>query len=142
MIKEDDIHKTTFRTICGHYEFTVVPFSLTNAPTTFMCLMNNVFNNYLDKLVLVFLDDILFYSKDEEEHAKHLRMLLQVLREHKLYAKLRKCDFYQRKIHYLGHVILEDVISIDLEKFEAIVNWPTPKNVTYIRSFMGLIRYY
>ena len=137
-IKEEDIHKTTFRTIYGHYEFNVVPFGLTNAPTTFMCLMNN----YLDKLFLVFLDDILIYSKDEEEHANHLRMALQVLREHQIYAKLSKCDFYQRKIRYLGHVISEDGMLVNFEKIEAIVNWPTPKNVTNVRYFMGLVGYY
>jgi hypothetical protein len=91
----------------------VVPFGLTNAPATFMCLMNSVFNKYLDKFVLVFLDDILIYSKNEEEHENHLRMVLQVLREHKLYAKLSKCDFYQKQIHYLGHIISEEGISMD-----------------------------
>jgi hypothetical protein len=94
-IKEEDINKTTFRMRYGHYEFTVVPFGLSNAPVVFMCLMNGVFINYLDKFVIVFLDDILIYSKYEEEHEKHLRMVLQVLREHQLYAKLRKCSFYQ-----------------------------------------------
>ena len=92
--------------------------------------------------MLVFLDDILIYSKDEEDHAEHLRMVLQVLREHRLYAKLSKCDFYQNKIQYLGHVISEDGISVDPENIEAIVNWPTPKNVTDVRSFMGLASYY
>jgi hypothetical protein len=94
-IKEEDISKTTFRTRYGHYEFTVVPFGLSNAPVVFMCLMNGVFRSYLDKFVIVFLDDILIYSKSEEEHEKHLRMVLQVLREHQLYAKLSKCSFYQ-----------------------------------------------
>jgi hypothetical protein len=104
-IKEEDINKTTFRMRYGHYEFTVVPFGLSNAPVVFMCLMNGVFINYLDKFVIVFLDDILIYSKFEEEHEKHLRMVLQVLREHQLYAKLSKCSFYQGQIHYLGHII-------------------------------------
>ena len=92
-IKDEYIHKTTFRTRYGHYEFVVVPFGLTNAPATFMCLMNSVFSKYLDKFILVFLNDILIYSKNEEEHEEHLRLTLQVLREHKLYAKIRKCDF-------------------------------------------------
>ena len=92
-IKDENIHKTTFITGCGHYEFVVVPFGLTNAPTTFMCLMNSVFSKYMNNFVLVFLYDIIIYSKNEEEHEEHLRMALQLLREHKLYAKLRKCDF-------------------------------------------------
>jgi hypothetical protein len=106
-IKEEDIHKTTFRTRYGHYEFVVVPFGLTNAPTLFMCLMNVIFKNHLDKFVIVFLDDILVYSKFEEEHEHHLRLVLQVLREHQLYAKMSMCYFYQKKIHYLGHIISE-----------------------------------
>ena len=89
-----------------HYEYVVVPFCLTNAPATFMCLMNNVFNKYLDKFVLIFLDGILIYSKNEVEHEEHLRMELQLLREHNLYVKLIKCDLYKNKIHYLGHIIL------------------------------------
>ena len=93
------------RTRYGHYEFVVVPFGLTNAPTTFMCLMNSVFSRYLDKFVLVFLDDILDYSKSEEYHEEHLRLTMQLLREHQLYAKLSKCDFYRDRIQYLGHII-------------------------------------
>ena len=116
----------------------MVPFGLTNAPATFMCLMNSVFSKYLDKFVLVFLDDILVYSKNEKEHEEHLRLTLQVLREHRLYAKLSKCDFYRDRIQYLGHIISEEGIPVDLEKIEAIMNWPTPRNVTDIRSFMGL----
>jgi hypothetical protein len=114
-IKDEEINNTTFRTRYVHYEFTVVPFGLTNAPTIFMCLMNGVFRDYLDTFVIVFLDDILVYSKSEEEHEKHLRMVLQVLREHQLYAKLRKCSFYQRQIHYLGHIISEEGIVVDPE---------------------------
>ena len=94
-IKDEDIHKTAFKTRYGHYEFVVVPFGLTNAPATFMCLMNNIFSKYLDKFVLVFLDEILVYSKNEEEHEEHLRLTLQLLRDHQLYAKLSKCDFYR-----------------------------------------------
>jgi hypothetical protein len=141
-IKEEYISKTSFRTRYGHYEFTVVPFGLSNAPVVFMCLMNGVFREYLDKFVIVFLDGILIYSKSEEEHEQHLRMVLQVLREHQLYAKLRKCSFYHKKIHYLGHIISEDGIGVDPEKIEAIREWSAPKNVTEVRSFMGLAGYY
>jgi hypothetical protein len=104
-IKEEDINKTAFRTRYGHYEFTVVPFGLSNVPVVFMCLMNGIFREYLVKFVIVFLDDMLIYYKLEEEHEQHLRMVLQVLREHQLYAKLSKCSFYHKQIHYLGHII-------------------------------------
>ena len=97
-IKDEDIHKIAFRIRYGHYEFIWVPFGLTNAPATFMCLVNSVFSRYLEKFVLVFLDDIIVYSKNEEEHAEHLRLTLQLLREHQLYAKLSKCDFYRDRI--------------------------------------------
>ena len=96
----------------------------------------------MDKFVLVFLDDILVYSKNEKEHEEHLRLTLKLLREHQLYAKLSKCDFYRDRIQYLGHIILEKGISMDPEKIEAIMNWPTPRNVTDVRYFMGLVGYY
>jgi hypothetical protein len=130
IIKDEDIDKTSFRKRYGHYEFTVVPFGLSNASTVFMCLMNGVFREYLDKFVIVFLDDILVYSKSKEEHEQHMRMVLQVLREHHLYAKLRKCSFYQKQIHYLGHIISKDGIAVDPEKIEAIREWSILKNVT------------
>jgi hypothetical protein len=141
-IKDEDISKTTFRTRYGHYKFVVITFGLTNAPTTFMCLMNNIFSQYLDKFVLVFIDDILVYSKIEEEHKEHLRIILQTLRKHKLYAKFDKCDFYQKKIQYLGHVISEEGIAVDLEKIGDIMEWMIPKDIADIRSFMGIIGYY
>jgi hypothetical protein len=132
-IKDEYIHKTSFRTRYGHYEFVVVPFGLTNAPTTFMCLMNNVLINFLDKFALVFIDDILIYSKNREEHEEHLRLILQVLREHQLYAKFSKCDFFQKKFHYLGHVISKEGVVVDPDKIRSIMEWPTPKDVSYIR---------
>jgi hypothetical protein len=141
-IKYEDINKTAFRTRYGHYEFTMVSFGLSNAPVVFMSLMNGVFGDYLDKFVIVFLDDILVYSRIEEEHEQHLRMVLQVLREHQLYAKLRKCSFYQERIHYLGHITSKDGIAVDPEKIEAIREWSVPRNVTEVRSFMGLASYY
>jgi hypothetical protein len=106
-----------------------------------MCLMNGVFREYLDKFVIVFLDDILVYSKSEEEHEHHLKMVLQVLREHQLYAKLSKCSFHQKQIHYLGHIISKDGIVVDPEKIEAIREWSVPNNVTEVRSFMDLAGY-
>jgi hypothetical protein len=108
----------------------MVPFGLSNAPTVFMCLMNGIFREYLDKFFIVFLDDILIYSKLEEEHEQHLRMVLQVLREHRLYAKLSKCSFYEKQIHYLGHIISEEGITVDPENIEAIRGWSAPNNVT------------
>jgi hypothetical protein len=141
-INDEDINKTSFRTRYGHYEFTVVSFGLSNVLAVFMCLMNGVFRDYLEKFVIVFLDDILVYSKTKEEHEQHLRMVLQVLREHQLYAKLSKCSFYQRQIHYLGHIISKEGITMDPEKVDVIREWSTPRNVAEVRSFMGLAGYY
>jgi hypothetical protein len=141
-IKDKDINKKSFRIRYGNYEFVVIPFGLTNAPATFMCLMNNIFNPYLDKFVVVFIDDILVYSKTEEEHDEHLRIVLQTLRKHKLYAKFNMCDFYQREIQYLGHVISSKGIVVDPEKIKSIMEWPVPKDVADIRSFMGITGYY
>jgi hypothetical protein len=118
-----------------------VPFGQSNSPVVFMCLMNGVFREYLDKFVIVLLDDIHIYSRIKEVHEQHLRMLLQVSRECKLYAKISRCIFYQKKIHYLGHIISIDGIIVDSEKIEAIRGWPMPKNVTRVRSFMGLVGY-
>ena len=107
-----------------------------------MSLMNGVFREYLDKFVQVFIDDILIYSRTMEEHDEHLRLVLQCLREHKLYGKLSKCSFYQSRIHYLGHVISGEGIAVDPAKVEAIMEWPAPTNVTEVRRFMGLAGYY
>jgi hypothetical protein len=115
-IKEDEIPNTSFKTRFGHYDFIVLPFGLTNAPRVFMSLMNGVFREYLDKFVEVFIDDILIYSRTMEEHDEHLRLVLQCLQENKLYGKLSKCSFYQSKIHYLGHVIYDEGIVMDLNK--------------------------
>ena len=120
-IKEEDIYKTIFRTRYEHYDFAVVPFGLTNTPTTFMCLMNSVLHPYLDKFVIVFIDDILVYSKNEEEHAEHLATVLRLQREHLLYAKLSKCSFFWTEVHYLGHVVSKDDIAVDPEKIRAIM---------------------
>jgi hypothetical protein len=120
----------------------VVSFGFSNTPIVFMCLMNIVFKDYLYKFVIFFLDDILVYSNSEEEHEQHMRMVLQVLREHQLYAKLSKCSFYQEKNRYLGHIISKDGTVVDLEKIEAIREWSAPKNMMEVRSFMGLAGYY
>ena len=141
-IVDSDIPKTAFRTRYGHYEFTVVPFGLTNAPFVFMSLMNGVFCTFQDKFVVIFLDDILIYSHDEKEHEEHLRQVLQKLRENQLYGNLSKCAFYRPEIHYLGHVISGDGVLVDPSKIRAIMDWPAPTNVTEVRSFMGLARYY
>jgi len=107
-----------------------------------MCLMNSIFSEYFDKFVLVFIDDFLVYSKMEEEHEEHLRIVLQTLRKHQLYAKFNKCNFYQKKIQYLGHVISIKGIAFDPEKVRAIMEWLVPKDVANIQSFMGITRYY
>jgi hypothetical protein len=129
-IKEEGFDNNSFRMRYGHYEFIVVPFGLSNASIVFMCLMNGIFIDYLDKFVIVFLDDIIFYSKFEKEHEQQLRMVLQVLKEHQLYENLSKCSFYQRKIHYLGHIISQEGIVVDLEKTKSIDGWLVPKNIS------------
>jgi hypothetical protein len=141
-IKEDDVPKTTFNMRFRHYEFIVLPFGLTNAPRIFMSLMNGVFHEYFDKFIQVFIEDIFIYSWTMEEHDEHLRLVLQCLQENTLYGKLSKCSFYQSKIHYLGHVISDEGIAVDLVKVKAIMECPTSMNVPEVRSFMGLAGYY
>ena len=119
-----------------------MPFGLTNAPTAFMDLMNRVFHEYLDQFVIVFIDDILIYSKSQEEHEEHLRIVLQILRERKLYAKLKKSEFWLNQVVFLGHVISKDGIIVDPNKIEAVVNWDRPTTVSEVRSFLGLVGYY
>jgi hypothetical protein len=141
-IKNEDINKASFRTRYKHYDFVVIPFRLTNAPTMFMCLMNSIFSEYLDKFVVVFINDILVYSNMEEENEEHLRIVLQTLTKHKLYANFNKCDFYQKEIQYLGHIISAEGIVVDSEKTKSIRKWLVPKDVVDIWSFMGITRYY
>ena len=141
-VKEVDVPKTAFRTRYGHYEFLVMPFELTNAPTAFMDLMNRVFRPYVDQFVVVFIDDILVYSKDAQEHEQHLTLVLQKLREKKLYAKLSKCDFWLNEVSFLGHIVSAEGIRVDPTKIEAVVNWKPPRNVTEVRSFLDLAGYY
>ncbi|KAL2236228.1 UNVERIFIED_CONTAM: Transposon Tf2-12 polyprotein [Sesamum indicum] len=141
-IAENDIPKTAFRTRYGHYEFLVMPFGLTNAPAAFMALMNRTFQEYLDHFVIVFIDDILVYSRDRDEHEQHLRMVLQILKEKELYAKLSKCEFWVNQVVFLGHVVSGDGVMPDPSKVKAIMEWRVPKNATEVRSFLGLVGYY
>ncbi|GKA49356.1 putative reverse transcriptase domain-containing protein [Tanacetum coccineum] len=141
-VHEDDIPKTAFRTRYGHFEFTVMPFGLTNAPAIFMDLMNRVCRPYLDKFVIVFIDDILIYSKTQEEHVEHLRLVLELLKKEKLYAKFSKCEFWLREVQFLGHVINGNGIHVDPSKIEAVKNWKAPRTPTKVRLFLGLAGYY
>ncbi|GJW97143.1 putative reverse transcriptase domain-containing protein [Tanacetum coccineum] len=141
-VRDEDIPKTAFRTRYGHYEFQVMPFGLTNAPAVFMDLMNRVCKPYLDKFVIVFIDDILIYSRNEEEHANHLRIILELLRKEKLYAKFSKCDFWIRMVQFLGHLIDSQGLHVDPAKIEAVKNWASPTTPMEVRQFLGLAGYY
>src|SRR5262249_31677437 len=133
-VKAEDIQKTAFRTGYRHYEFVVMPFGLTNALAVFMDLMNRVFREYLDMFVVVFIDDVLVYSKSREEHEEHLRLVLTRLKEENLYAKFSKCEFWLDQVSFFGHVVNGSGISVDPEKIKAVVEWSRPKTVTEIRS--------
>nr|GEV55218.1 putative reverse transcriptase domain-containing protein [Tanacetum cinerariifolium] len=139
---DDDISKTAFRTRYGHFEFTVMPFGLTNALAVFMDLMNRVCKLYLDKFVIMFIDDILIYSKTKEDHENHLRLMLDLLRKEKLYAKFSKCEFWLQEVHFVGHVVNHDGIHVDPSKIEAVKSWKAPTTPSEVRSFLGLAGYY
>src|SRR5664279_3562005 len=141
-IRKEDIPKTAFVTRYGLYEYTVMSFGLTNAPAYFMSMMNNVFMEFLDKFVVVFIDDILVYSKNEDEHGEHLPLILEKLREHKLYAKFGKCEFWLNTVGFLGNIVSGDGIAVDPAKVSAVTDWESPRNVGDIRSFLGLAGYY
>ncbi|KAI3720372.1 hypothetical protein L6452_21288 [Arctium lappa] len=141
-VRESDIPKTAFRTGYGHYEFLVMPFGLTNAPAVFMDLMNRVCRPFLDKSVIVFIDDILIYSWDEEEHQQHLREVLEILRREKLFAKFSKYEFWLQEVQFLGQVVSNDGVKVDPAKIETMMNWEPPTSPTEIRSFSGLAGYY
>ncbi|KAL4013991.1 hypothetical protein IC575_026176 [Cucumis melo] len=141
-VRELDIPKTAFRTRYGHYEFLVMPFGLTNAPTFFMDLMNRIFHQYLDQFVLVFIDDILVYSMDKKAYEEHLRIVLQTLRDKKIYAKFSKCEFWLNQVVFLGHVVSAGGVSVDPQKVEVVVNWERPASATEVHSFLGLAGYY
>jgi hypothetical protein len=135
-IRESDIPKTAYCTRYGLYEYTMMSFGLTNAPAYFMYLMNKVFTEYLDKFVMVFIDDILIFSKMEEEHEKHLRMVLEKLRSNQLYAKFSNCEFWLTEVAFLGHVISAGGISVDPSKVKDVLNWMPPMNASEIHSFL------
>ncbi|GJX32730.1 putative nucleotidyltransferase, ribonuclease H [Tanacetum coccineum] len=141
-VREEDIPKTAFRTRYGHYEFQVMPFGLTNAPAVFMDLMNRVCKPYLDKFVIVFIDDILIYSRNEKEHEEHLKTILELLKKEELYAKFSKCEFWINTVKFLGHVINSSGIHVDPTKIEAVKNWASPTTPSEIRQFLGLAGYY
>ena len=136
------MHNTAFRTQYGHYEFLVMPFGLTNAPATFMDLMNRVLRAYVDRFVMVFIDNILIYSKDQEDHDTHLRVVLETLRKEHLYAKMSKCKFWLREVSFLGHIISKEGIRVDPRKIEVILEWKPLRNVMKLRSFPGFSGYY
>ncbi|KAI3726792.1 hypothetical protein L1987_66598 [Smallanthus sonchifolius] len=141
-VLEEDIPKTAFRTRYGDYEFVVMPFGLTNAPAVFMDLMNRACRPYLDQFVIVFIDDILIYSRTKADHEKHLKLILELLKKEQLYAKFSKCEFWLREVQFLGHVINDKGIHVDPSKVEAVKNWNAPKTPSEIRSFLGLAGYY
>nr|GFB92788.1 putative reverse transcriptase domain-containing protein [Tanacetum cinerariifolium] len=141
-VREEDIPKTAFRTQYGHYEFQVMPFELTNTHAVFMDLMNRVCKPYLDKFMIVFIDDILIYSKDEKEHEEYIKAILELLKKEELYAKFSKCEFWIPKVQFLGHVIDSQGIYVDPAKIESIKDWASSKSSTEIRQFLGLAGYY
>ncbi|GJR24690.1 putative reverse transcriptase domain-containing protein [Tanacetum coccineum] len=141
-VRDEDIPKTAFRTRYRHYEFQVMPFGLTNAPAIFMDLMNRVCKSYLDKFMIVFIDDILIYSRNKEEHANHLRIILELLKKEKLYAKFSKCDFWIHIGQFLGHLIDNQGLHVDPAKIEVVKNWASLTTPIEICQFLGLADYY
>jgi hypothetical protein len=137
-MREEDIPKTSFSTHLGHYEYRVMPFGLSNAPATFQELMNTIFSKHLRKFVLVFFDDILIYSSDSEQHKHHLSIVLQILHDHQLKAKLQKCTFGQASVEYLGHIISSQGVATDPTKIKDIMEWKTPTTIKKLRGFLGL----
>ena len=142
LLREEDRHKTAFRTRFGSYEYTVLPMGLCNAPSTFMQMMNDTFRDQLDRFVLCFLDDILIFSRTREEHLRHVREVLERLRQRKLYGKLSKCEFMRSEVGFLGHRIGANGLCVSPDKVDAVKSWPTPRNVHDVRSFLGLAGFY
>uniref|UniRef100_A0A151UIJ1 Retrovirus-related Pol polyprotein from transposon 17.6 n=1 Tax=Cajanus cajan TaxID=3821 RepID=A0A151UIJ1_CAJCA len=142
LVKEEDRCKTTFRTHQGLYEWLVMPFGLTNAPATFQSLMNEVFQGILRKFVLVFFDDILVYSSSWSSHLQHLEVVLKLLQQHKLFARMSKFSFGLQQVEYLGHTVSGEGVAMEKDKIQAVLNWPVPLNLKQLRGFLGLTRYY
>jgi hypothetical protein len=138
----EDIDKTTFCTHHGHYKFLVMLFGLTNAPSTFQALMNDVLKPFIRKFVLIFFDDILIYSSSWAEHLQHMRQVFQLLREQKLALKRTKCSFGETQVGYLGHIISDKGVVMDPAKIEAVESWPPPRSIWALRGFLGLTGYY
>ena len=141
-IPEEDVPKTAFLTHLGQYEYKVLCMGLTNAPATFQELMNKVFAPYIGKFVLVYLDDIMVYSKTPEDHVRHLRLVLEALRKHKLYAKMSKCDFNKLEVKFLGHIVSREGLRVDPKKVKTVQEWPVPPDLPRLRSFLGLANYF
>jgi len=141
-VREEDIPKTAILTRYGHFEILVMPFGLTNAPSVFMDLMNQVFHEFLDSFLVVFIDDILVYLANRVEHEEHLKIVLEKLRENKLFAKFKKCEFWLEEVAFLGHVVSKDGLVVNLAKVQAVVEWERPTSVREIHSFLGLAVYY
>ena len=141
-VKEGDEWKTAFRTRYGHFEYNVMPFGLTNAPAIFQHMMNNIFREFLDDFVVCYLDDILIYSKNPEDHEQHVRLVLQKLRDSGLYAKLEKCMFHKPEVEFLGYIILGKGLSMDPKKIQTILDWSAPSSVRDVQCFLGFANFY
>ncbi|CAI7919746.1 unnamed protein product [Closterium sp. NIES-54] len=139
---DNSIHKTTFRTRYGSYEYLVMPFGLTNAPATFQAKMNHILMPLLDECVVVYLDDILIYSRDMKQHIEHLRRVFEILRREKFYVKLSKSKFALKKVQFLGHMVSAQGVHVDPKKIEAVRTWKTPENVKELQQFLGFANYY
>ena len=141
-VHPSDIHKTTCRTHNDHYEYMVMPFGLCNALSTFQTILNAIFWPHLRKFILVFFDDILIYSTTWDCHLNHVRQALEILKQQRFFVKASKCNFGQQELEYLGHIVTCHCVKVDEQKISAMVSWPQPQNVSELRGFLGLIRYY
>ena len=141
-VKESDISKTAFRSRVGHYEWMVMPQGVTNGPATFSALMQNIFSDIIDKYFISYLDDMLIYSKNQDQHIEHCKSVFNILRKHKIYCQLAKCKFFTNEVNFLGHVINQNGVQMQLDKIKSILNWSIPKTVKQLRGFLGLTGYY